>query len=363
MSIKQLEKNIGNTVVFPKFDLEVHSGETVAVQCNPKAGSSLINTVTGLLPSYSGEISLFGQHLKDNYREFCHRVSVVFLEENLYERLTIREFLTFYKRIYGVEEDITFTIQLLGLSEKESVKIKKLSFSEKRRVLIARAIINQPDLIILEEPDQNLDIESNLIIRRLINDLTSQGKSFLITSSYLESAISFTDIVYQLNEDGLKKIDVAPEESQVDDQKEKSNIAEEETTANHNQVENEQTQPETFTSLHTPSRLKIPAKVNEKIILFDPTEIDMIESVNGVSHLHVKGEAFPCSFKLNDLNDRLYPFGFFQCHRSYIVNLQKVREVITWTRNSYSLILDNEDKTTIPLSKNNFKKLKEIIGL
>ena len=45
------------------------------------------------------------------------------------------------------------------------------------------------------------------------------------------------------------------------------------------------------------------------------------------------------------------PFGFFRCHRSYIVNLQKVREVITWTRNSYSLILENKEKTSIPLSK------------
>ncbi|NGY80208.1 LytTR family transcriptional regulator (plasmid) [Bacillus megaterium] len=108
---------------------------------------------------------------------------------------------------------------------------------------------------------------------------------------------------------------------------------------------------------------KIPAKVNEKIILFNPTEIEFIESNEGVANLHVNGEVFPCSYTLNELFNRLEAFGFFRCHRSYIVNLQKVREVITWTRNSYSLILDDHEKSSIPLSKGKLGELKEIIGL
>ena len=66
---------------------------------------------------------------------------------------------------------------------------------------------------------------------------------------------------------------------------------------------------------------------------------------------------------MNELEERLLPYGFFRCHRSYIVNLQKVREVITWTRNSYSLVLDDRAKSNIPLSKGKMAELKEMIGL
>ena len=70
---------------------------------------------------------------------------------------------------------------------------------------------------------------------------------------------------------------------------------------------------------------KIPTKVNEKIVLFNPPEIDYIESNEGQSFLHIKGESFPSVSTLNELEARLLPFGFFRCHRSYIVNLQKVK--------------------------------------
>lgn len=121
---------------------------------------------------------------------------------------------------------------------------------------------------------------------------------------------------------------------------------------------------EKATVIRRPLRFeKIPAKVNEKIILFDPTEIVLVESNEGISNLHVNGEVFPCSITLNDLSERLQPFGFFRCHRSYIVNLQKVREVITWTRNSYSLILEDSKKSSVPLSKGKLNELKNIIGI
>ena len=99
------------------------------------------------------------------------------------------------------------------------------------------------------------------------------------------------------------------------------------------------------------------------MILFDPPEIDYIESSEGQSHIFIRGESFPTMFTLHELEDRLHYFGFFRCHRSYIVNLQKVREVITWTRNSYSLILDDKNTTSIPLSKTKMTQLKDMLGL
>lgn len=108
---------------------------------------------------------------------------------------------------------------------------------------------------------------------------------------------------------------------------------------------------------------RIPAKVNDKIILLDPMEIHFIETQNGVTHIHVREGDFVCALTLSELEMRLAGFGFFRCHRSYLVNLQRVREVITWTRNSFSLILDDERKSSIPLSKGRMDELKGVIGL
>ncbi|WP_313532743.1 LytTR family DNA-binding domain-containing protein [Exiguobacterium profundum] len=108
---------------------------------------------------------------------------------------------------------------------------------------------------------------------------------------------------------------------------------------------------------------KIPTKVNEKIILIDPPEIDFIESQDGQSILHSQSDQFPSVFTMNELETRLTPYGFFRCHRSYLVNLQRVREVITYTKNSFSLVLDDSEKTTIPLSKTKMAELKTMMGL
>jgi ABC-2 type transport system ATP-binding protein len=108
---------------------------------------------------------------------------------------------------------------------------------------------------------------------------------------------------------------------------------------------------------------KIPAKVEERILLFDPTEIDYVESNQGVSNLYVRGDKFPCTISLTDLEERLRYFGFFRCHRSYLVNLQRVREVVTWTRNSYSLSLDDKTKSSVPLAKGRLDELKAVLKL
>ncbi|MDX8046513.1 LytTR family DNA-binding domain-containing protein [Gracilibacillus sp. S3-1-1] len=108
---------------------------------------------------------------------------------------------------------------------------------------------------------------------------------------------------------------------------------------------------------------KISAKVEDKIILFDPQEIDYIESKNGQSILFTRGEGFSTGLTLKELELQLQSQGFFRCHRSYIVNLQKIREVITWTRNSYSLSLIDKKSSEVPLSKSKLAKLKELLGV
>lgn len=108
---------------------------------------------------------------------------------------------------------------------------------------------------------------------------------------------------------------------------------------------------------------KVSTKRQDKVILFDPPEIDYIESVEGSILVHVSGEHYDCALTLTQLEARLLNFGFFRCHRSYIVNLQKVREIITWTKNSYSLRLNTGQDAVVPLSRSKLQELKALLNL
>jgi len=347
--LKQVGKNEGNAIIFPKIDLDVNKEEMVAIQCNNEVAKRLVNMIIGRSPISTGEILLEGMNLNQNFKSFSSRVGVLLLEEGMYERLTSEEYLKFSRSLYDVDVNINSLLRNVCLAEKSKIRISKLSYSEKKRLQLARVILHQPDLLIMEEPDQNIDIESKIIMQRVLEEFKGHGKTILILTNNFESAVSMTDMVYRLNINGLKKIEVIDEGIEYSKakggDKHKEQASEKETTYIPIQFE------------------KIPAKVDDKIILFDPTEIIYVESNEGVSHLHVNGEVFPCSITLNNLLERLQPFGFFRCHRSYIVNLQKVREVITWTRNSYSLVLDDLKKSSIPLSKGRLSELKSILNI
>nr|WP_285847059.1 LytTR family transcriptional regulator DNA-binding domain-containing protein [Sporosarcina luteola] len=265
------------------------------------------------------------------------KIGFFFLHGGLYERLSIEEMVRFTKQLYQSDESLEEVIQTVQLDSKRNIKIRQLSYSERKRVQLACLLMQNTDIHIFEEPDQNLDLESKRIFLAVLQQLKEEGRSAFILTGNMESAVTSADAIFRLDENGLHAVHTLLDE----DREDSSSVSE--------------SMPVRFE--------KIPTKVNEKIVLFDPPEIDYIESNEGQSFLHIKGESFPSVSTLNELEARLLPYGFFRCHRSYIVNLQKVREVITWTRNSYSLVLDDADKSTIPLSKTKMVELKEMLGL
>ncbi|MET3576177.1 LytTR family transcriptional regulator DNA-binding domain-containing protein [Bhargavaea ullalensis] len=356
LEFRQVEKSAGNSVVFPRFDLSVAAGRITAVQCDHETGRLLIGMAAGVEPVLHGEIRFLEEPTKGKARELARRIGVFLLDDALYERLTPAEYLLLFRNLYGSGSAPAGLLGKVGLADKARVRIRKLSHSERRRLQLARAIVHEPDLLLLEEPEQNLDIESRIILQRVLEEFTEAGGAVLLTTSNLENAVAISPTVYRLNRDGLRGIELAPEETVEE-------ISEENPTVE--EVPNTEEAPDYEDG---PSSIqirfdKVPAKVNDKLILFDPTEIVFVESTDGVSMLNVNGETFPCAITLGDLEKRLVPFGFFRCHRSYLVNLQRVREVITWTRNSYSLILEDPNKSSVPLSKGKYAQLKAFLGI
>ncbi|MED4319820.1 ABC transporter ATP-binding protein, partial [Priestia megaterium] len=305
LSIKNLEKSIGNNILFQNIDLEINKGEIVGLKCNNELGNQFIKMLIGKLSISDGEILLKNVPLNINFKSLCRNVGIAFLDEVFYERLNLKQYLTFFSQLYQVDADIDYLLKQVGLIEKKKVKIKNLTFSEKKRLQVARVILPQPELIIFEEPNQNVDIESKIIIQRVIAELRKKDIAILIITNYFENAITLTNNVYALDRNGLKKIEVVDENSD-DNQKLIMKNFEREVNTTEPSFENnkftlENEPPKQEFQLDGPVKKensplsmqvrfeKIPAKLNEKIILFDPTEISFIESNEGVSNLHVNG--------------------------------------------------------------------------
>ncbi|MBP2079910.1 LytTR family transcriptional regulator DNA-binding domain-containing protein [Oceanobacillus polygoni] len=347
--MENIEKHEKDTQLFPVFDLEIAAGEITAIYSTLNVRSTLLNMIIGKIPIINGEIRVKGVTIIEDKRAFLNQLGICFFEEGMYERLTVHEYFMFFGGLYNFEQDFEQVFQLTQLQGKKNTKIRDLTFSEMKRVQYGRLLIQSPSIFIFEEPDLNVDMETKRVLINITRRIQEEGKSILVLTGNMESAVTVADRVYRLEEDGLRIIETETDED-TEVKEEITEVTPPEETDNEKELK--------------PIQLnKIPTKVNDKIVLFDPPEIDYIESNDGQANIYIKGEAFPSSLTLTNLEERLQHFGFFRCHRSYIVNLQKVREVITWTRNSYSLILDDKEKTQVPLSKTKMAELKDLLGL
>lgn len=350
LKIKNLESQYENTVVFSSFNLDISHHEVVAIHANTNVRTVLKKMLMGLVPISVGDIIVNEKNIRDAKREVLVQTGFFSLDDGLYERLSVKENFSFYQKLYDSQVSVGDAINFVQLEGKKNTRLSKLSYSEKMRVHFGRLLLQNSLFYFFEEPDQNADLETKRVLIKFIRELKQNGKTVLVLTSNLESALAVTEKVYRLNEDGLLALDIKQETDT--DNEEVPHLPDEPYQLNEDEII---VQPVRFE--------KIPTKVNDKIILFDPTEIDYIESNDGQSNIFIKGEMFPSVFTMTELEKRLHPYGFFRCHRSYIVNLQKVREVVTWTRNSFTLVLGDTKKSSIPLSKTKMTELKEMLGL
>jgi len=108
---------------------------------------------------------------------------------------------------------------------------------------------------------------------------------------------------------------------------------------------------------------KIPAKLEDKkVILLNPADIYYAHAADGRAFLMTSDGELPTQFTLSELEERLVRSGFFRAHRGFLVNLQHVKEIIPFTRNSFSLRLNDAEGTEIPLSKSAARELSDLLG-
>jgi ABC-2 type transport system ATP-binding protein len=193
LSVRALTKRYDDgTLALDQLDLEVPTGEFFGLLGPNGAGkTTLIGAITNLVRITSGEVRVFGRPADS--LEARRLVGVAEQEPNLDRFLTVREALLYHGGYFGMTreqaaERAEEMIDVFDLRAKADVRAPKLSGGMRRRLLLARALLHEPRLVILDEPTAGVDVELRQELWRYIRRLHSEGTTILLTTHYMEEA-------------------------------------------------------------------------------------------------------------------------------------------------------------------------------
>jgi len=196
--------------VLKEIDLTVQKGQFVAIYGPSGAGkTTLLNMISGIDKPTSGKITVFGQELteqnEDQLAQYrCNQVGFVFQTYNLISTLTVAENIAFpleWKRVPSdaIQTRVAELIQTLGLEHRANHFPAQLSGGEQQRVAFARALANNPPLLLADEPTGNLDTKNGQRILQILQNLKSEGKTIIVATHDLD-IMSIADLKFCLEE-------------------------------------------------------------------------------------------------------------------------------------------------------------------
>ncbi|OQQ78796.1 ABC transporter ATP-binding protein [Ligilactobacillus salivarius] len=182
LEVKHINKKYKNKVVLNNINFSIQSGEIVALIGKNGAGkSTLINIITKLIQQDSGQSKIFEKE------KFDRNLIGVMMQENIsLDRITVKEIIKLTRTYYRNPMSYQAILALSELQNYTNHPMDKLSGGQKRKLQFALTLAGNPDLIFLDEPTVGMDAESRTKFWKHIDKLKKQGKTFLITSHYLE---------------------------------------------------------------------------------------------------------------------------------------------------------------------------------
>lgn len=194
-----LTKKFGDFVAVDGIDFEITPGEAFGFLGPNGAGkTSTMKMITTVSPITAGKMNVFGMDPQVDGPAIRRRLGVVPQDNNLDEELTVAENLYIYGRYHDLSkaEIRSRSVDLLDfaqLTEKRDSKVEALSGGMKRRLIIARALINNPDLVILDEPTTGLDPQARHVLWDRLYRLKQEGATLIITTHYMDEAEQLCD--------------------------------------------------------------------------------------------------------------------------------------------------------------------------
>jgi ABC-2 type transport system ATP-binding protein len=172
---------------------------------NGAGKSTIINIISGIINKTSGEILMDGEEISKNPEYFKRKIGTAVQEIMLDPFFSVKEYLEFTAGYYGLsgvkrKERIEEVCEALSLTPHFAKHTRMLSGGMKRRLVIAKALLHDPEIIILDEPTAGVDIELRTSLWNYVRKLNEQGKTIILTTHYLKEAEQFCDRIAFINE-------------------------------------------------------------------------------------------------------------------------------------------------------------------
>lgn len=200
-----VSKTFGTFNALSQLDLSVHSGECVGLLGPNGAGkSTFIGMLYGLVQRSGGNLAVFGLDPNTDSRQIKMKLGVVTQENALDESLTVEENLQIYAYFEGIKRShassrINHLLRYMNADHKRESSIQSLSGGMKRRLVFVRALLSDPQLLILDEPTTGLDPAVRHLLWNRVQELHSQGTTMLLTTHYMHEAEALCDRIIIMN--------------------------------------------------------------------------------------------------------------------------------------------------------------------
>lgn len=201
VSARSLTKYYNSFLALDSIDFEISGGECFGFLGPNGAGkTTAMGIIYCFMPPSSGKVEVFGVDVTEDPGRIKSEIGVMPQDNNLDPDFSVLENLIVYARYFDIPQKISSPrahdlIEFVEMSDKINVSIQKLSGGMKRRILLARALINEPRMIILDEPTTGLDPHSRHSVWEKLKHLKEEGITLLLTTHYMEEAEMLCDRV------------------------------------------------------------------------------------------------------------------------------------------------------------------------
>ncbi len=213
IEVEHLAKHYGDVHAVDDISFTAHEGEILGFLGHNGAGkTTTIRMLTGRARPTGGSARVFGHDVVREREQIKPLINLVFEDQNVYVRSTGRENLLLFAELYGVPKTrVEELLDAVNLSDAAARKVKTYSTGMKQRLLVARALLNRPRVLFLDEPTRGLDPTSAREVRDLVREQARGGTTVFLTTHYMEEADELCDRVAFLSSGRIVAIDTPRE--------------------------------------------------------------------------------------------------------------------------------------------------------
>lgn len=219
LEVKNINKFFGKKQILKDISFDIDEGEILGfVGPNGSGKTTTIKIILGLQKASSGEVYINGKNIKENFENAIRKVGAIVESPDMYMYLSGLDNLKLVANYYNISHDkIDSIVEFVGLKDRIKDTVSKYSLGMRQRLGIAQAILNKPNLLIVDEPTNGLDPSGIIEFRKMLKELAKKEKmSIFISSHNLAEIENICDKVLLINEGEIVSLDVLHEKNDKD---------------------------------------------------------------------------------------------------------------------------------------------------